>query len=99
MKSIIKFYVLGASENICKWILMIFFERLCFEKRENINVFRKKIKLKVAIRMHYSETEIDIPPKITLQLEFFLWSPSSLVLLKDFLKICRINSLSTMKYS
>ena len=39
MKLIIKFYVIGASENICKWILINFFEKLCFEKRENINVF------------------------------------------------------------
>ena len=46
MKSIIKFYVIGASENICKWILMNFFEKLCFEKRENINVFWKGNKTK-----------------------------------------------------
>ena len=41
MESIIKIYVIGASENIDKWILMKFFEKLCFEKRENINVFWK----------------------------------------------------------
>ena len=41
MKSI-KFYVIGASENICEWILMNFFEKLWFEKRENINVFWKR---------------------------------------------------------
>ena len=46
MKSIIKFYVAGALENICKWILMIFFEKLCVEKRENINVFWKGNKTK-----------------------------------------------------
>ena len=39
MKSIIKFYVIRALENICKWILMDFFEKLCFAKRENINGF------------------------------------------------------------
>ena len=39
MKSIIKSDVTGASENICKWILKIFFEKLCFEKREIINGF------------------------------------------------------------
>ena len=41
MKSIIKFYIIGTSKNICKRILMNFFEKLCFEKRENINVFWK----------------------------------------------------------
>ena len=41
MKSIIKLYVIGALENICEWILMSFFEKLCFEKRENINGFWK----------------------------------------------------------
>ena len=46
MKWIIKFYVIGASENICKRILMIFFEKLCFEKSENINVFWKGNKTK-----------------------------------------------------
>ena len=46
MKSIIKFYVIAVSENICKWILMNFFEKLCFEKRENINVFWKGNKTK-----------------------------------------------------
>ena len=46
MKSIIKFYVIGASENIYKWILMNFFEKLCFKKRENINVFLKGNKVK-----------------------------------------------------
>ena len=51
---------------------MIFFEKLCFEKRENINDFWKGNKTKVAIRVHYSQAEIDILPKITLQPEFFL---------------------------
>ena len=46
MKSIIKFYVIGASENICKGMLMNFFEKLCFKKRENINVFWKGNKTK-----------------------------------------------------
>ena len=46
MKSIFKFYVIGDSENICKWIPMIFFEKLCFEKRENIKVFWKGNKTK-----------------------------------------------------
>ena len=48
--------------------------------------FRKEIKRKVEIRMHYSQAEINIPSKITLQSQFFLWFPISLVLLKDFLK-------------
>ena len=46
VKSLIKFYVNWASENICKWIPMIFFEKLFFEKRKNINVFWKGNKAK-----------------------------------------------------
>ena len=46
MKSIIKFYVIGTSENICKWVLMNFSEKLCFEKKENVNVFWKGNKRK-----------------------------------------------------
>ena len=46
MISIIEFYVIGATENICKGILMNFFEKLCSEKRENINVFWKGNKTK-----------------------------------------------------
>ena len=42
------------------------------EKGEIIMFFRKEIKRKMAIRMHYSQAEIDIPPKVTLQPEFFL---------------------------
>ena len=51
---------------------MNFFEKLCFEKRKNIKVFGKEIKRKVARGMQYCQAEIDIPPKITLQPEFFL---------------------------
>ena len=50
MKSIIKFYVIEASENICKWILMNFFEKICFKKRENINAFRKGNKTKGGLK-------------------------------------------------
>ena len=46
MKAIITFYGIGASESIFKRILMNFFEILCFEKRENINVFWKGNKMK-----------------------------------------------------
>ena len=46
MKPIIEFYIIGASEIICKWILMNFFEKLFCEKRENINVFWKENKMK-----------------------------------------------------
>ena len=46
MKSKIKLYVIGSSENICKWILMNFSEKLLFEKRESINVFWKGNKTK-----------------------------------------------------
>ena len=38
MESRIKLYVIGASENNCKWMLMNFFEKIFFERRENINV-------------------------------------------------------------
>ena len=34
--------------------------------------FGKEIERKVAIRMHYSQAEMDIPPKTTLQPKFFL---------------------------
>ena len=44
-----KFYVIGALENICKRILMNFFEKLCYEKRENINFFGKEIKRQMVI--------------------------------------------------
>ena len=49
--------------------------------------------------MHYNQAEIDIPPKITLQPEFFVWFHFSLVSLTDFSKLCIIFSLSSMKYS
>ena len=50
---------------------MIFFEKILCEKRENIHVFSKENKMKgVKIRMHYSQAEIKITPKITLQPEF-----------------------------
>ena len=46
MKSIIKFYVIGASENILKMNTSEYF-RKSFEKRENIKMFfGKEIKLK-----------------------------------------------------
>ena len=73
MESISKFYIIGASENICKWILMNFFEKLCFEKRESINVFWKGNKTKGGSKdALYSQAKIDISPKITSQPEFFL---------------------------
>ena len=75
MKSIIKFYVIGASGNICKLILMIFLKNYVLKKRKIIMFCGKEIKRKVAISMHYTQAEIDVPPKITLQPEFFLWSP------------------------
>ena len=82
MKSITKFYVIGASENICKWILMSFLEKLFWKKGKYQCFFGKEIKRKVGIRMHYSQAEIDIPPKITLKPEFFLphWGQKSLQL-------------------
>ena len=46
MKSIIKFFVIGASEKFCKCILMNFFEKLCFENKENVNVFKQGNKTK-----------------------------------------------------
>ena len=70
-----------------------------FSKKGKILMFfGKEIKQKVSIRMHYIQADIEIPPKIALQPEFFLYFPFSLVLLKDFLKICSIFSLSIFKY-
>ena len=56
-------------------------------KKGKILVFGKELKWKVAIRIHYNQAGIDILPKITLQLKFFLWSSFTLVLLKGILKI------------
>ena len=54
----------------------IFFEKLCLGKRENINVFWKGNKTKDGKKdALYSQAEIDRPPEITLQPEFFLGSP------------------------
>ena len=64
---------------------MNFFGKLFFDKKKNINGSRKEIKRKVVIRMHYSQAEIDIPSKMTLESEFFLSSPFSLVLLTNFM--------------
>ena len=100
MKSIIKFYVIGTSEIIYKWILTIFFfflKNYVLKKGKIIIFFGQEIKRKVAKRMHYSEAEIDISPIITLQPEFFLRSSFSLVLLMNFLKIWVIIGFSTMK--
>ena len=49
-----------------------FFSKNYVLKTGKIRSFGKKIKRKVAMRMHYSQAEINIPPKFTLQLEFFL---------------------------
>ena len=46
MKSLIKFYVIETSENICKRRLINFFEKLFFEKEKSINVFWKGNKTK-----------------------------------------------------
>ena len=45
---------------------MNFFENLCFEKRENSNVFWKGNETKGDDKDDYSQAEIDAPPKITL---------------------------------
>ena len=47
---------------------MNIFEKLYFEKKKGkiLMNFEKEIKRKVAKSMHYSQAEIDIPPKITL---------------------------------
>ena len=42
------------------------------ESGKMLMFYGKEIKRKMAIRMHYSQAEIDIPPKIALQPEFFL---------------------------
>ena len=42
--------------------------------------------------MHYYEAEIDIPPKIMLQSEFFLWYPFSVALyLQTFKKYAQLS--------
>ena len=49
-----------------------FSKNYVLKKGKILMFFGKEIKRKAAIRMHYSQAEIDIPPKITLQVEFFL---------------------------
>ena len=58
-----------------------FFRKIIFLKKENINVFWKGKKRKVAVRMHYSQAELYITSKITLQPKFLILSNFSLVLL------------------
>ena len=50
-----------------------FFRKINVLKKDKLLMFfGKEIKRKVAIRMHYSQAEVHIPPKITLQPEFKL---------------------------
>ena len=49
-----------------------FFLKKYLLRKGKIFFFGQNIKKKVVIRMHYSQLEVDIPPKITLQSEFFL---------------------------
>ena len=69
MKGLIEFYIIGASEikfsNEYYWL---FSKKIFIEKRENI-IFWIKNKMQGGNK----DAEIDIPPKITLQPEFFLW--------------------------
>ena len=78
--------LLKTFANEYYWFFLIFLKNYVLKKGKILMFFKKEIKQKVAIRMHNSQAEIDMPPKITLQPEFFLWSPFSLVLLKDFFK-------------
>ena len=78
--------LLGASGSICKWINLNFSEKLFLKKRKILMSFGKETKRKMAIRMHFSQAQIDVSPKIALQLEIFFWSPFPLVLLRDFFK-------------
>ena len=98
MKGLIEIYIIGASEVICKWILLIFFKKVIYWERGKYNFFGKEINWKVVIMMHSYQTEVDIPPKITIQPEFCLLSLFSLVLMKGFLKTYITISLSTKKY-
>ena len=43
-----------------------FLKNYVLKKEKTLMFFGKEIKRKVAIRMHYSQADIDIPPKITL---------------------------------
>ena len=51
-----------------KWI---FSKNYVLKKGKILMFLEKEIKWKEAIRMHYSQAEIDVPPKITLQPDFF----------------------------
>ena len=66
--------------------LWMFSKNYVLKKGKILTFFGKEIKWKVAIRMHYSQAEIDRPPKIALQPTFFLLYPFSLMLLMDFFK-------------
>ena len=68
MKSLIEFYINVASEMICKQIIM----KKKKKRKKILNVFWKENKMKLVIRMHYSQGKIEKLPKITLQPEFFL---------------------------
>ena len=54
--------------------------------------FGKNVKWKMVIRMHYSQAEMDIPPKMTLQPDIFPLIPFI------FNVINGLMILSTMKY-
>ena len=49
MKLLIEFYIIMPSEIISKRIIAFYslFPKIIFEKRENVNVFRKENKMKV----------------------------------------------------
>ena len=90
---------LGFGNNLQMNANEFFLKKNYFLKKgKMLMFFGKETKWKVVIRMHYNQAEIDIPQKITLQSEFFLLSHLSLMLLTDFLKLCIIFCLSTMKY-
>ena len=87
-------YYWGFRNNLQMKTNDFFLKNYALKKVKILMFFGKEIKWKVTIRMHYSQAEIDVPPKITLQPEFFPWSPFSLVLLKNFLKIYRIKFIN-----
>ena len=50
----------------------LFSKNYALKRGKILMFFGMEIKRKVAIKMHYSQAEIDVPAKIELQPEFFL---------------------------
>ena len=75
-----------------------FSENYVLKKKENINDFWKGNKTKSGNKNALQSGRDRYTAKNYNTMRVFPLIPFSLVLLKDFFKICRINSLSSMKY-